>query len=263
MNINSTLIRCRYLLTTLFTLSIVALQAQIVVVDHWTNQHNGCEICGETDWSSTTQTNYNGDLASFADPINDPFCNINSVSITFNVAACDEQEDTDGDVNNGATIDPITLAYPIEINGVVVGTFDPTELPCSCNYCESGATATVTYPWTPALAAAYNIGGTNTVDLNFESYSLQELGFEQHICVADVVLDFDVECGFFEFDCEDDQEVIFAAETLIGTGNAHDINLPVCADGTITQIYVEVLAKSGSLPAAINIEHNGVTKVAN
>ena len=103
---------------------------------------------------------------SFTDPIGNASCVvITEVKITFNVAACDLQDDTDP-----AQVDDVVLAYPIEINGVEVGTFDPVEWPCTCAQCDANPTdgTTITYPATPELIAAYNFGGTNTIDLNFE-----------------------------------------------------------------------------------------------
>ncbi|MFK7807351.1 MAG: hypothetical protein AB8F74_06050, partial [Saprospiraceae bacterium] len=84
-----------------------------VALDIWNYDTNGY-ICGDYS-SSTTQSGYE-DIVHFADPIGNSNKKIKSITAVFNVAACFGEADD--------------YAYPIELNGTVIGYFNPTEMDC-------------------------------------------------------------------------------------------------------------------------------------
>jgi len=108
------------------------------------------------------------------------------VSVTFNVAAADFELDQDA-----AHVDQLDINYPIELNGQVIGHFNPTELPYTCNLCESDATSTVHFDIDPN-SFNWNYGASNELDLNFYEFGSDNNSL-QDVCVANVVLSFDTE----------------------------------------------------------------------
>ncbi|WP_227477888.1 PKD domain-containing protein, partial [Winogradskyella immobilis] len=118
------------------------------------------QICND-EFTSTTQDEYE-DIVPFDDPILDSTKEVTSIEIQFNVAACYGTEEQ----NNHS--------YPIELNGTVIGYFNPTELPCQTDVCES--TPPVTYTIDSTI---YNYNGSNEIDLNFDTIGA-------HICVANI-----------------------------------------------------------------------------
>jgi hypothetical protein len=107
-----------------------ASMAQIVTLDQW-NANTSCNICGDA-FTSTINSSYDidDDSIDFTDPIGDDSECITAITLTFNVAAADLQLHTNwGDVNQ------IDQDFPIELNGYLIGYFDPTELPYICNVC--------------------------------------------------------------------------------------------------------------------------------
>ncbi|MCB0762673.1 MAG: hypothetical protein KDC12_14185, partial [Flavobacteriales bacterium] len=157
----------------------------LVVLDQW-SQTSSCQIC-EDSFTSTINSNYggaNGDVIDFEDPICNPGECVTAVTVTFNVAAADFDLST-----SESNVDQINTAYPIEINGYVIGYYDPTELPYICNLCESDESKTVTFPINSA-DFPYNFGGTNTFDSNFYQYG-NDNGILQDVCVANIVLQFE------------------------------------------------------------------------
>ncbi|NND93935.1 MAG: hypothetical protein HKN45_03665, partial [Flavobacteriales bacterium] len=150
----------------------------------------GCHIC-EDDFTSTLNSSYsnnNLDEIDFNDPISDPDQVITSIEVTFNVAAADFDLS-----QNESYVDDVPYSYPIELNGVLLGHFNPTELPYTCNVCEDNSTKTVTYNFDPNTQS-YNYGGSNTLDLNFYSYG-QSQGELQDVCVANIGLKINTECA--------------------------------------------------------------------
>ncbi len=137
-----------------------------VHLDIWDYDTNG-QICGDY-FTSTTQNTYS-DNVSFNDPLASAGEQINSFYVTFNIAAC--YGDADG------------YSYPIELNGVTIGYFNPSELPCTYNVCDSQGMIAFD---AATVAGAYNYGGENTLDLNFASQGA-------HICVANLDLWFSTE----------------------------------------------------------------------
>ncbi len=156
-----------------------------LTIDQW-NMTNGGTVCND-DFASTIDSHYqsnNLDLISFGDPTCADAC-VSGVSITFNLAACDYS-------NSSSNPSNVNVNYPIELNGVVIGHFNPTELPCTYNVCESGSNHTQFFTIDPNN---FNKNGNNVLDLNFVDYSTNNGGL-QHICVANLVLDFTTSpCG--------------------------------------------------------------------
>lgn len=153
-------------------------ESKTVVLDVWNFDSN--TICGDR-FTSTTQAPYS-DLASFDDPIEDSSRLITSVDVMFNIAAC-EGTDAQNDYD-----------YPIELNGTIIGYYNPTELPCQVNVCEPNPM--VTYTVDPSLLG-YNYNGENTLDLNF-------LDSRAHICVANIRLTLNTERCELDVDAGDD-----------------------------------------------------------
>ncbi len=135
-------------------------------LDIWNYDQNGV-ICYEYS-SSTTHSGYS-DVVTFDDPIENFQKKITSIDVTFNVAACYGSSDN--------------YSYPIELNGTVIGYYNPTEMSCIYGICE--ANPNVTFNIT-SNSLNYNYNGSNTLDLNFGTQGA-------HICVANVQLVFNTE----------------------------------------------------------------------
>ena len=86
-----------------------------VALDIWNYDTYGY-ICGE--YSSSTTYGPYSDIVSFNDPIGNSNKRITSIDVQFNIAACN------GSASQNAT------SYPIELNGHIIGYYNPTELPC-------------------------------------------------------------------------------------------------------------------------------------
>ncbi len=159
----------------------------VSVTDIWT-YHNAinsnCEICNE-DYTSTDDPTYsssNLDEIDFQDPIVDPLACVTELEVTFNLSASDfDKTYYTSEVQN------VDYFYPIELNGVQIGTYNPEELPYSCGICES-----ITVSFSVDLSTIpYNFGGTNTLDLNFYSFNQAlPVGQRQDICIADIQMVF-------------------------------------------------------------------------
>ncbi|MFT5247203.1 MAG: hypothetical protein ACI943_001952, partial [Gammaproteobacteria bacterium] len=168
-----------------YSCDVVVPECDEVVLDQW-SQENSCEIC-EDSFTSTINDNYGGstgDVISFEDPICNPGYCVTAVTVTFNVAAADYDLSQDA-----GSVDQLDIDYPIEINGYIIGYYNPTELPYTCNLCEDDATKTVTFSMTGS-GLPYNFGGTNTFDSNFYEFG-DDNGIIQDICVANIVLSFE------------------------------------------------------------------------
>ena len=188
-----------------------------IVLDQW-NESDNCEICEDSFTSNAKNNNgpvpnpayggLEGDEIDFSDPICTPNACIVGVYITFNVAATDFEFDQDAN-----DIQQLDINYPIEINDQVIGTFDPTELPYTCNICEPENSKTIYYEIDPS-SFNYNYGGQNELDLNFYEYGVNNNTL-QDICVANVQLQFITgECAE-----ECDLSVLVTGENEICTGN--------------------------------------------
>ncbi len=159
----------------------------VYVADVWNyynNNNSGCEICDEgyTSSSDPPYISNNLDEIDFNDPINNPGACINEIAVTFKIAASDFEKSY-----YTSHVDNVNYYYPIELNGVLLGTFNPKELPYICDVCES---ITVNFP-VDLDAIGYNFGGTNTLDINFRSYNLTKPSDErQDMCVADIGIEF-------------------------------------------------------------------------
>ncbi|MEZ4961538.1 MAG: SdrD B-like domain-containing protein [Saprospiraceae bacterium] len=159
----------------------------VSVTDNWNyyNQQNAnCEICDEG-YTSTNDPPYasnNLDILNFTDPIGSATACITELAVTFNVAASDFEKSY-----STSQVDNINYYYPIELNGVQIGTFNPKELPYWCNICES---ITLVFPVNLAVIP-YNFGGNNTLDVNFRSFNQSKPSNQrQDICVADIQMEF-------------------------------------------------------------------------
>ncbi|MBI1268157.1 MAG: hypothetical protein GC193_12090, partial [Cryomorphaceae bacterium] len=155
-----------------------------VVLDQWDNNYN-CYICSDG-FTSTILAAYGGnagDVIQFQDPVCNPNECVSSITITFNVAAADYSLS-----QSWNSVQQIATAYPIEINGQVIGYYDPTELPYICNVCEPEGSKTVTFNVDPATFN-YNYGGLNTFDSNFYQFG-NDNGILQDVCVANIELAF-------------------------------------------------------------------------
>ena len=159
----------------------------VTVNDVWNyyNSYNaGCEICNEG-YTSTNDPPYisnNYDLIAFQDPIGNPAACVTELAVTFNIAASDFEKSY-----YTSEVDNINYFYPIELNGVQIGTFNPKELPYWCNICES---ITINFP-VDLSVIPYNFGGTNTLDVNFRSFNQgRPSNQRQDICVADIKMEF-------------------------------------------------------------------------
>ncbi len=154
------------------------------VWDYYNAFNSGCEICDEgyTSSSDPPYISNDLDLIDFQDPINDPGACVTELVVTFNIAASDIEKSY-----NTAYVDNVEYFYPIELNGVQIGTFNPTELPYWCGICES---IEVVFP-VDLNVIPYNFGGTNTLDINFRSYNLTlPSNQRQDMCVADIKMEF-------------------------------------------------------------------------
>ncbi|NNE55666.1 MAG: hypothetical protein HKN32_06575, partial [Flavobacteriales bacterium] len=172
----------RAVITTSF-LVVLALMgsAQTITLDQW-DANTNCSICGDS-FTSTINSAYtvDSDAIDFTDPIGDASQCITAITLTFNVAAADYNLS-----QSWSDVQQIAQAYPIELNGYEIGTFDPEELPYICNVCE--ANPTVTFAVDPDLLP-YNFGATNTFDFNFFEFG-DANGTLQDVCVANVVAEF-------------------------------------------------------------------------
>ena len=159
----------------------------ISVSDVWNyvnSSWSGCEICDEA-YTSTTDNAYennNLDHINFTDPLGSSSVCVTEIAVRFRVAASDLEKST-----WWSYTDQVNRDYPIELNGVQIGTFDPVEKPFICAVCED---ITVIFP-VDLSTIPYNYGGTNTLDVNF--FSLNDAlpySQQQDICVADIRMEF-------------------------------------------------------------------------
>ena len=154
------------------------------VWNYYNQSNSGCEICNEG-YTSTNDPPYssgNFDVISFQDPIGNPSACVTELAVTFNVAASDFNK-----TYYTSNLQNINYYYPIELNGVQIGTFNPEEMPYWCAICES---ITINYP-VDLSAIPYNLGGTNTLDVNFRSFNQSKPSNQrQDICVADIQMEF-------------------------------------------------------------------------
>lgn len=160
---------------------------EVSVTDVWNyyNYNNsGCEICDEgyTSTNDPPYSNANMDIIPFMDPIGNPSACVTELAVTFSVAASDFNKSY-----NTSQVQNINYYYPIELNGVQIGTFNPKELPYWCAICER---ITLHFP-VDLSTIPYNFGGANTLDVNFRSFN-QALPSNQRqdICVADIAMEF-------------------------------------------------------------------------
>ncbi len=190
--------------------TVTSSEFQVSVVDVWNyyNAYNsGCEICDEGYTSSSDPPYISNDLdvINFQDPINNPAACVTELAVTFNIAASDWERSY-----YTSYVDNVEYYYPIELNGVQIGTFNPTELPYWCGICES---ITVNFP-VDLNVIPYNFGGTNTLDINFRSYNLTKPSNQrQDMCVADIQMEF------LATNCSTDyQSLDFGYQPTGGTG---------------------------------------------
>ncbi len=159
--------------------------AEKIVIDIWNDDASCIDkggLCGDARFTSTDNSSWT-DVATFQDPICDPNNCFDQVIVTIYSAASDLNKTRDP-----AFVNQVNRSYPIEINGVQIGTVNPTEVAYTCYACEP--TPTYTFNVTPA-DVNYNYNGTNTIDLNFLEVN-NSATYPQDICVAWVELDFKV-----------------------------------------------------------------------
>ena len=182
----------KYFILTLIAFAFlgqISLSAQCgtnkITIDVW-NDDTSCStsggLCGDTRFTSTDNANWK-DAATFQDPICDPNNCFDQIIVKIYAAASDLKKTKDP-----AYVTQVDRSYPIEINGVQIGTVNPTEVAFSCNVCDP--TPSHTFNVTPA-DVNYNYNGTNTIDLNFKEVNTG-LTNPQDICIAWVELDFKV-----------------------------------------------------------------------
>ncbi|MDF1694848.1 MAG: SdrD B-like domain-containing protein, partial [Saprospiraceae bacterium] len=207
-------------------------------VDAW--EGSSGHICDD-EFKSTSGSGYT-DLGSFSDPINDSNKKIVSVTVTYNVAACDEESST-----SSSDTDNVDFDFPFEINGHTLGVFDPTELPCVFDVCEPNGVVTFTVDPT---TFPYNYGGTNTIDLNF-------LTGNQSICVANIDLHFETE----ETICDDSQEVSYewsngqtTQSISVSQGGTYIVTITDCGGCTATDEVSLILDGGPSVDVGPDIE---------
>jgi len=184
-------------------------------LDIWEANSNGL-IC-EDEFTSTTLESYS-DFVSFTDPIGQ-YGEITSFSMEFHVAACYGVADNQ--------------SYSIELNGQVIGQFNPTELPCVYNVCESQG---MIHMDLTAVNQAYHFGGENTFDLNFDTQGA-------HICVANI----DVSLGVTTQDCVSaDSELTYlwsngagSSEISVTQSGIYSVLITDC-NGCVTMDEVQV-----------------------
>lgn len=150
-----------------------------LVVDAWSCS-TACDgtapICG-LDFASTTDACYS-DIASFTDPIGNAGC-FNQITIALWMAAADPSYTRDPNA-----VVQVNKTYPIELNGVQIGTIDPVELAFTCNVCDFQVATFVVNP----EDVNYIYGGINTLDINFLEENTPT--FTQAICIAQANLGF-------------------------------------------------------------------------
>ncbi|MEZ4800189.1 MAG: T9SS type A sorting domain-containing protein [Flavobacteriales bacterium] len=211
-----------------------------IELDIWDNS-SSCQICNESFTSSITTAYINGnkDIVEFTDPnCGNGQCLV-GLTVTFNVAAADFDLS-----QNSSYVDQVSYNYPIELNGVVIGYFNPTELPYTCNVCEPNSNKVKTYYFN-AEDVNYNYGGLNTLDVNFRDFGLQQ-GQVQDVCVGNILLDFiwgtccETEAPVFTFVPED--------ETVECAGEIPSLEDAVATDNsgeTPTITYSETIVNTG------------------
>lgn len=157
------------------------------ITDVW-NQYNyynaGCEICDEgyTSSDDSEWIDNNLDIINFQDPIGNASACVTQVAVRFRVAASDFEKDY-----YTSWVNDVNYEFPIELNGVQIGTFDPEELPYWCGICED---ITLLFD-VDFNNIPYNFGGQNTLDVNFQSYNMTRPANQRNeVCVADIGLEF-------------------------------------------------------------------------
>lgn len=151
----------------------------VVMIDSWSCS-NACDasipICG-LDFASTSDACYD-DIASFADPIGTAGC-FNEITVSIWMAAADASFTKDP-----SAVTQVNKTYPIEINGILIGTVDPLEIAYTCNVCDFQQITLTVNP----TDVNYNYGGNNTIDINFKEEN--SVTFVQDICIAQIELGF-------------------------------------------------------------------------
>lgn len=147
-------------LVLLACLLTASASAQTITLDQW-EDNSYCYIFSD-EFTSTINDSYSvsDDSIDFTDPIGSGNGCITSVTLTFNVAAADLALSQTWDA-----VTQIAQAFPVQLNGVQIGSFDPEEMPYICNLCEPNPS--VTFDVDPDMVN-YVYGGSNNCDSDLD-----------------------------------------------------------------------------------------------